>query len=108
MNMRTVPIILASAALSACVTTVADLESKPPRATYYLERSPEGFVQCILETMGNLGSPNHYVRSDQTRVISYTVQDRVAVVYLVRAGQVDVHTLSSLISFRQGTEACLG
>lgn len=105
--MRTLSVVIASLALSACVTTVADLESKPARATYVIERSPDSFVQCILETMGNLGTPNHYRRSDGTTVISYTAQDRVAVVYLVRPGKVDVHTLSSLIAFRHGTAACV-
>lgn len=106
--MRTATTILPGAALSACVTTVADLKSKPPRATFELERSPESFVQCILETMGNLGSPNQYVRSDETRVLSYTAHDRVAVVYVVRPENVDLHALSSLVAFRQGTEARLG
>lgn len=105
--MRTFGVLAASLSLAACVTTVEDLESKPARATYELQRSPESFVQCILETMGNLGSPSHYERSDGTKVISYTVQDRVAVVYLVHTGTVDVHTLSSLIAFRSGTQACL-
>ena len=59
--------------LAACVTTVEDLESRPARATYELQRSPESFIQCILETMGNLGSPNHYERAEGAKVISYTV-----------------------------------
>lgn len=100
-------VLAASLSLAGCVTTVEDLEGKQARASYELQRSPKSFAQCILETMGNLGSPKHYERADGTKVISYTVQDRIAAVYLVRAVTVDVHTLSSLIGFRLGTQACL-
>ena len=95
-------------ALSACsTTTIADLQAKPPREIYRTNKPVDVVTTCLIETLGRLGAPTVYKRSDGTTVLNFTIENDSTAIFTFVNGTVEVRTISRIVPFRAKTATCV-